>query len=138
MQAQVMDTDKKTDAPSKIERKSSSVMSASQVENSKKVGGAKKRSFEPVNQMVPVEKTGVDTLSLLDRIALRTNTVDWALLIPNFGAEFDIKNTNDVKELQMTLTNKGFNCGAADGIVGDNTINAMFQALCEQWLQIKK
>ena len=94
MQAQVMDTDKKTDAPSKIERKSSSVMSASQVENSKKVGGAKKRSFEPVNQMVPVEKTGVDTLSLLDRIALRTNTVDWALLIPNFGAEFDIKNTN--------------------------------------------
>ena len=89
MQAQVMDTDKKTDAPSKIERKSSSVMSASQVENSKKVGGAKKRSFEPVNQMVPVEKTGVDTLSLLDRIALRTNTVDWALLIPNFGAEFE-------------------------------------------------
>jgi hypothetical protein len=42
MQAQVMDTDKKTDAPSKIERKSSSVMSASQVENSKKVGGGKK------------------------------------------------------------------------------------------------
>ena len=42
MQSQVMDTDKKTDAPSKKERKSSSVMSASQVENSKKVGGGKK------------------------------------------------------------------------------------------------
>ena len=63
--------------------------------------------------------------------------IGW-VVIEYLKRKFDIKNTNDVKELQMTLTNKGFNCGAADGIVGDNTINAMFQALCEQWLQIKK
>jgi hypothetical protein len=63
--------------------------------------------------------------------------VGW-VIVEYLKRKFDIKNANDVKELQMTLTNKGFNCGAADGIVGDNTINAMFQALCEQWLQIKK
>lgn len=43
----------------------------------------------------------------------------------------DIKNTNHVKELQMTLTNKGYDCGTADGNVNDKTINAMFQALCD-------
>ena len=48
----------------------------------------------PVNQMAPVEKSGVDTLSFLDRLAIRTNVVDWALLLPNIGVEFDVKNTN--------------------------------------------
>lgn len=50
---------------------------------------------------------------------------------------FSINNANDVKELQNALNNKGFKCGAADGIIGDNTTNAMFQALCELWLQNK-
>lgn len=50
---------------------------------------------------------------------------------------FNIKNTNDVKELQNALNNKGFKCGAADGIMRDDTTNAMFQALCELWLQNK-
>lgn len=50
---------------------------------------------------------------------------------------FNINNTNDVKELQAALNAKGFNCGSADGIAGKNTTNAMFQALCEAWLQIK-
>ena len=53
-----------------------------------------RKTFAPVNQMVPVETSGVDTLSMLDRFALRTNLVDWAMLIPNIGAEFDIRNTN--------------------------------------------
>lgn len=48
---------------------------------------------------------------------------------------FDINNTNDVKELQNALNSKGFKCGSADGILGNNTTNAMFQALCELWLQ---
>lgn len=52
------------------------------------------KRITPVNQMAPVEKSGVDTLSVLDRIALRTNIVDWTLLIPNIGMEFDVKNTN--------------------------------------------
>lgn len=36
----------------------------------------------------------VDTLSLAERISVRTNLVDWGLLVPNIGVEFDIRNTN--------------------------------------------
>ena len=36
----------------------------------------------------------VDTLSIKQRISLRTNLVDWGILIPNVGAEFDIRNVN--------------------------------------------
>ena len=50
---------------------------------------------------------------------------------------FNINNQNDVKELQNALNAKGFNCGSADGIAGAKTYNAMFQALCELWLQKK-
>ena len=62
--------------------------------------------------------------------------VGWVIL-EYLKRKFDINNTNDVKELQMTLANKGFDCGMADGIVGEQTTNAMFQALCELWLQIR-
>ena len=62
--------------------------------------------------------------------------VGWVIL-EYLKRKFDINNTNDVKELQMTLANKGFDCGTADGIVGEQTTNAMFQALCELWLQIR-
>ena len=50
---------------------------------------------------------------------------------------FNINNANDVKELQTALNAKGFNCGAVDGDCGNLTKNAMFQALCEAWLQKK-
>ena len=36
-----------------------------------------------------------------------------------------------IKALQNALNAKGFNCGSADGIIGSNTIKAMFLALCE-------
>jgi len=49
------------------------------------------RESNPVNQKLLENRTGVDTLTILDRIAVRTNTVDWMLLIPNIGAEFDVK-----------------------------------------------
>ena len=39
-------------------------------------------------------KTGVDTLTLAERISLRTNAVDWTLLTPNVGIEFDVTSTN--------------------------------------------
>ena len=39
-------------------------------------------------------KTGVDTLSLAERISLRTNAIDWTLLTPNLGIEFDVTSTN--------------------------------------------
>ena len=48
---------------------------------------------------------------------------------------FDINNANDVKELQTALNAKGFNCGAVDGDCGKLTTKAMFQALCDAWLQ---
>lgn len=50
---------------------------------------------------------------------------------------FDIKSVKDVRELQEALNAHGFKCGAADGVIGTNTTNAMFQALCEAWLQYK-
>lgn len=39
-------------------------------------------------------RTGVDTLSLKERISIHTNVVDWTLMIPNVGIEFDVRNTN--------------------------------------------
>jgi len=57
--------------------------------------------------------------------------------VEQFKRKFDINNSSDVKDLQNALNNHGFNCGAADGIIGKNTTNAMFQALCEEWLQYK-
>ncbi len=39
-------------------------------------------------------KTGVDTLTFAERVAVRTNAVDWFLLTPNIGFEFDLRNTN--------------------------------------------
>ena len=43
---------------------------------------------------VPDNSRRVDTLSLAERISVRTNLVDWGLLVPNVGVEFDIRNTN--------------------------------------------
>ena len=45
------------------------------------------RESNPVNQKFLVTVSGVDTLRLMDRLAVRTNTTDWLLLIPNVGAE---------------------------------------------------
>lgn len=36
----------------------------------------------------------VDTLSLLKRLSFHTNMVDWTLLTPNAGVEFDVRSTN--------------------------------------------
>lgn len=36
----------------------------------------------------------VDTLSMAERLSLRTNALDWILLTPNVGVEFDVRNTN--------------------------------------------
>lgn len=39
-------------------------------------------------------RSGVDTLSLGERISIHTNVVDWGLMVPNIGLEFDVKRTN--------------------------------------------
>lgn len=49
------------------------------------------RESNPVNQKLLENRARVDTLTILDRLAVRTNTLDWMLLIPSIGAEFDVK-----------------------------------------------
>ncbi len=44
---------------------------------------------------------------------------------------YNTTSKSDVKSLQNALNAKGFNCGSADGIIGNNTVKAMFSALCE-------
>lgn len=39
-------------------------------------------------------RSGVDTLKWSERLSLHTNIVNWTLLVPNIGVEFDIRNTN--------------------------------------------
>lgn len=39
-------------------------------------------------------RTKVDTLTLAERLSLHTNAVDWTLLVPNVGIEYDIRSTN--------------------------------------------
>lgn len=36
----------------------------------------------------------LDTLKLKERISIHTNSVDWLMLMPNIGVEFDIRSTN--------------------------------------------
>lgn len=38
-----------------------------------------------------------DTLTFAQRLTFRTNTVDWALLVPNAGVEFDLGATNHAR-----------------------------------------
>lgn len=45
-----------------------------------------------------------------------------------------IDNKDDVKALQSALNAHGYDCGAADGIIGAKTTKAMFNALCKLWL----
>lgn len=50
----------------------------------------------PIGVMAQVFETRarIDTLKWNERISLHTNAVDWALLIPNIGVEYDIRSTN--------------------------------------------
>ena len=42
-----------------------------------------------------IDKSGkLDSLTIAERIALRTNSVDWLLLVPNISAEFDLGKYN--------------------------------------------
>lgn len=36
----------------------------------------------------------VDTLSFRERLSLRTNVVDWSLMVPNIGLEYDLRREN--------------------------------------------
>ncbi len=48
---------------------------------------------------------------------------------------FSPDNSADVKDLQLALITRGYDCGPADGIIGPRTTNAMFRALCDMWLK---
>lgn len=47
-----------------------------------------------VSAQVFETRARIDTLKWNERISLHTNAVDWALLIPNIGVEYDIRSTN--------------------------------------------
>lgn len=62
---------------------------------------ARQTKKPPIEAVIPTEKpmlidskSGIDTLTLNDRIGIRTNAADWLMLIPNIGIEFDLKNVN--------------------------------------------
>ncbi len=40
------------------------------------------------------ERREVDTLTIADRIAVKTNAADWLITVANIGVEFDLGNTN--------------------------------------------
>ena len=46
-------------------------------------------------------KSHVDTLSLKERLTFRTNMVDWTMLVPNIGVEFDIRKENWNRRTQL-------------------------------------
>lgn len=50
----------------------------------------------PLTMRAQVMDTGhkVDTLSTTERLSFRSNAVDWLLLVPNVGIEYDIFSTN--------------------------------------------
>lgn len=95
-------------------------------------GGKQVGAIESAGKYTIVEEKTVD----YTKYGKLKSGVGW-VIIERLKRTFDINNVDHVKELQMTLANKGFDCGAADGIINDKTTNAMFQALCELWLQIK-
>lgn len=41
----------------------------------------------------------------------------------------------DIKALQKALSSHGYDCGAADGIIGPKTTDALVQALADLWLK---
>ena len=41
-----------------------------------------------------LRRARLDTLKLKERISIHTNSVDWLMLMPNIGVEFDIRSTN--------------------------------------------
>ena len=47
---------------------------------------------------------------------------------------YSITDKSDIKALQTALNSIGYSCGSADGIIGNNTTNAMFYALCDYLL----
>lgn len=47
-----------------------------------------------VKAQVPDNTMHLDTLSLTNRVSIKTNGMDWLMLVPNIGLEFDVKNKN--------------------------------------------
>jgi len=46
-------------------------------------------------QWVPDNSRKLDTLTVADRLSFRTNGVDWLLMVPNIGIEYDIANNKN-------------------------------------------
>lgn len=46
-------------------------------------------------QWMPAADKHLDTLSLADRLSVRTNGTDWLIMVPNVGVEYDLGSRND-------------------------------------------
>ncbi len=57
-------------------------------------GGESDTGKRVVNPQVVATAFKVDTLTMADRLAVKTNALDWFLLTPNIGVEFDVKGRN--------------------------------------------
>lgn len=52
-------------------------------------------SMSSYAQWVPDNSRKLDTLTVADRLSFRTNGVDWLLMVPNIGIEYDIANNKN-------------------------------------------
>ena len=52
-------------------------------------------SMSSYAQWVPDNSRKLDTLTVADRLSFRTNSVDWLLMVPNIGIEYDIANNKN-------------------------------------------
>lgn len=48
----------------------------------------------PIYSQVLETRQKVDTLSFAERWSIKTNMIDWTLLLPNIGVEYDLRNVN--------------------------------------------
>lgn len=92
----------------------------------KEIGKTKTSEITVASTYTIVEEKIVDSV----KYGKLKSGVGWVEL-EKIKKTYSMTSKNDIKSLQNALNAKGYNCGAADGIIGDNTIKAMFNALCE-------
>lgn len=52
-------------------------------------------SMSAYAQWLPDDSRRLDTLTVAERLSFRTNGVDWLMMVPNFGIEYDIVNNKN-------------------------------------------
>ena len=95
----------------------------------KEIGKTKTSEITVTSTYTIIEEKIVDSV----KYGKLKSGVGW-IELEKIKKTYSMTNTSDIKSLQNALNAKGYNCGTADGIIGNNTIKAMFNALCEYLL----